>query len=119
MIKLQYNDPLFEVLEKRLGEEASRAAWDYMLAEGYVGAVKKGERDVDWLIDRVMTFLEAAGKSWLFKGRPTSMLTDEQRKRISQRLQALSVLWAEEAAKEDYVVEFRKHILKERLLQWE
>ena len=120
MIKDKYNDftKVKAEFDSRLGEEASRAAWNYMVAEGNVSAVENGEHDTTWLVNKALSFLDAAGKSRLFKPRP-EMMNDEQRKRIAVRLQALSVLWAEEAANDEQVEAFRKEVLKETLLDWE
>ena len=84
-------------LERRLGREATEAAWGYMVSEGHVATVENGERDRDWLVNRAMSFLEHAGKFWLITGRPVQMLNEDQRKRVSERHQALAILWAKEA----------------------
>jgi hypothetical protein len=105
-------------LERRLGREATEAAWGYMVAEGHVAAVENGERDRSWLVNKAMSFLEHAGKSSLISGRPVQMLTDDQRKRVAERHQVLSILWAKEAEAEIDVVAFRKEVLRGKLLKW-
>lgn len=47
------------------------------------------------------------------------MLTDDQRKRISERHQALAILWAKEAESQTDVAAFRKEVLRGKLLRWE
>jgi hypothetical protein len=106
-------------LEKRLGLEATEAAWGYMVAEGHIAAVESGERDLNWLMDRAMRFLEHAGKFGLISGRPPEMLSEDQRKRVSQRHHALAILWAKEAEAETDVAAFRKEVLRGKLLRWE
>jgi hypothetical protein len=108
-------------LERRLGREAIEAAWDYIVAEGHAAAVESREHDLNWLIDRVTRFLEHAGKFSLIIGRrpPVQMLSEDQRKRVSERHHALAILWAKEAGAEDDVIAFRKEVLRERLLKWE
>jgi hypothetical protein len=106
-------------LEKRLGPEAIEAAWGYMVAEGHIAAVECGERDLNWLIDRAMRFLEHAGKFGLISGRPPEMLSEDQRKRVSQRHHALAILWAKEAEAETDIAAFRKEVLRGKLLRWE
>src|SRR5262245_49654911 len=105
-------------LEKRVDPKAVGAAWDYMVAEGYVATVESEERTLGWLADKVISFVVHAGKPYLLKP-PVQMLPDEQRKRISGRHQALAVLWAKEAGAQADVVAFRREVLRGRLLKWE
>src|SRR5690348_6664762 len=117
MIKGQYNELIYSDLKRRLGEDACNAAWDYLVGEGHVAAVETGEQKIGWLVEKAMRFLQFAGKSGLLKERSVSML--DPRKTISERLHAASVLWAEQASREDAVAEFRRDILKGKLLDWD
>src|SRR5262249_42553231 len=78
-----------------------------------------GEHDVNWLVDRMWSFLHHAGKEWTIRGRPVQMFSDDQRKRVTERHHALAILWAKEAETEIDVVLFRKDMLREKLLEWE
>jgi len=117
MIKMmQTADEIKLDLIGRLGEKAiTKSIWDYLLEEGFVDRVCRAENKIDWLADRVVKVLQAAGRlPQIFDKRSPTI--DEAGKTQRQRPLVLSVMMAQEAAKIPEVIEFRKNALRSKLL---
>ena len=100
----------------RLGERAiTQPVWNYVVEEGQVEKVVRAEKKIDWLADRVVALLEAAGRSaQVFEKRSPTI--DDVRKTQGERSLVLSAMMAQEAAKIPEVIAFRKNALRSKLL---
>lgn len=105
-------------LERYLGQDLRPATWQYLVDEGKVTAVVRREQDLNWLSQEVHKFWEAAGQRGTTPP-PARLLTQEQRARAKQRDEVLSILLAQEAARHEGVADFRRTVLKGRLLNRE
>jgi hypothetical protein len=103
-------------LKARLGDETIvDKEWNYFVKCGDVSAVMRGEKDMNWLVDRVIAFCDATDRPIQRRVLPEMISVDQLKKRIEHQV-LLSELAADEAARQSGVVDFRKEVLKERLL---
>jgi hypothetical protein len=100
-----------------LAMELRQETWDYLLEEGHVARVQKGERTVQWLAERVLAILMAAGQgARVLPGLKGQGLVSEEQRRQADRRAVLSLLLAHEAANNPAVRAFRERVLKGALL---
>ena len=103
----------------RLGDETILdKEWNYFVKCGDVSAVVRGERDMNWLVDRVISFFDATNRPIQRRVLPEMISADQIKKRIEHQV-LLSELAADEAERQPEVVGFRKEVLKGRLLATE
>src|SRR5208337_4640959 len=102
-------------LKARLGDETiTDKEWNYFVNCGDVSAVVREEKDLNWLINRVIAFCDATGRP--IKRRVVQMISADQIKKRLEHQVLLSELAADEAAHHPGVIGFRKEVLKDRLL---
>ena len=103
-------------LKARLGNDTIiDREWNYFVNCGDVSAVVRGEKDIEWLIDRIIAFCDATGRPIQRRVVPEMISADQVKKRIEHQV-LLSGLAAEEAARQPAVICFRKEVLKDRFL---
>jgi len=106
-------------LKARLGNDTIiDKEWNYFVKCGDVSAVVRGERDINWLIDRVIAFCDATDRPIQRRLLPEMISADQIKKRIDHQV-LLSRLAADEAKRQPGVIAFRKEVLKDRLLATE
>jgi hypothetical protein len=105
-------DEIRTELIARLGEPAiPDRVWEWLEGEGLLGAVMNGSQDLTWLVNRVVSFHEAAGSaSQVLKSRGEVIPQAEQ-------IVARSELLAHDARQRVEVQSFRREVLKGRLLK--
>jgi len=102
-------------LKARLGDETiTDKEWNYFVNCGDVSAVVREEKDLNWLINRVIAFCDATGRP--IKRRMVQLISADQIKKRLEHQVLLSELAADEAAHHPGVIGFRKEVLKDRLL---
>ena len=74
-----------------------------------------GEKDVNWLVDRVIAFLDATNRP-IQRRLLTEMISADQAKKRIERQFLLSRIAADKATHQPGVIGFRKDVLKDRLL---
>lgn len=94
--------------------------WDYLLGKGFVESCLKGEKSTEALADEAKQLLEASG-GYTSEQTDPAMFEREagQTPPIEARMDAISVLLAREARKEDRVKAFRDKVLRGHLIPWE
>ncbi len=103
-------------MQARLGNKAIiDKEWNYFVKCGDVPAVVRGEKDINWLVDRVIAFCDATDRPIERRVLPEMISADQGKKRIEHQV-LLSRIAAEEAARQPSVISFRKEVLKARLL---
>lgn len=112
-----YNDATVRTeLKVRLGDETIvEKEWNYFVKCGDVSAVVSGEKDMHWLVDRVIAFCDATDRPIQRRLLPEMVPADQVKKRIEHQV-LLSELATDEAARQPSVVSFRKEVLKDRCL---
>ena len=103
-------------LGSRLGKEViTDPLWSFFDKGGDVAKVVDGEKDLGWLVDRVIEFCDASGRPIERRMRSEMLSSNEVHQRVDfQRL--LSRLAAEDARGEPGVRSFRKEVLNDRLI---
>jgi hypothetical protein len=108
-------EALRQAMVGRLGEEAVQdRVWDFLVAEGHVAAVQHGERDLNWLVERIENFLQASGL-WERVYRPRLPMVAREA-RVGDHMVVRSRLLGRRAAAREDVQKFRKDVLAGRLL---
>jgi hypothetical protein len=103
-------------LKARLGDETVvDREWNYFVKCGDVSAVARGEKDIGWLVDRVIAFLDATNRPIQRRVLPEMVSADQVKKHINHQV-LLSGLAADHAAQQPAVIDFRKEVLSDRLL---
>lgn len=111
------SDEIRTELAARLGSAKAIGdrVWQWLADEGHLGRVESGERDLAWLVERVVNFHDAAGSAFrVLQPKPQLVpKTNPQADQISAR----SMLLAREAGQLPEVQAFRRDVLNGRMLK--
>lgn len=104
-------------VEDLLGMELRQEMWEYLLDEGHVQGVQKGEKTVGWLADRVLAALTAAGQgAQVLRALKAGRRLSTEQSTQGERRKVLSLLLAQKAMKDPQVIAFRQRVLQGHLL---
>jgi hypothetical protein len=110
-------DPTRAKLEKKL-PDLTDGEWELLEGDGHVGEVESGAVEIEHLVDRVKRLRQKMGPR---RGSATAArpMADpaELARTASTRVEALSALLAIDARDQDYVSDFRRRVLRGRLLK--
>lgn len=107
-------------VELILGFGLRDRTWDYLVSKGFVERCLEGDEAIETLADEAKQLLEASGG---FTSEQTDPAMRERQAgrspTIEARVDAISVLLAQEAGREQGVRSFREKVLQGQLIPWE